>query len=96
MSVGNARSGPPDLRAYADGIYAPEAGIEPGLALLARCGIGRTDLRGGSMGELLQSVKSHVFTLPRNARIWPGHGPSTTVGAEKTSNPFLRSLGGGA
>jgi len=57
--------------------------------------VGRTDLRGGSMGELMQSVKNHVFTLPRNTRIWPGHGPSTTVGEEKASNPFLRSLGEG-
>ncbi len=54
--------------------------------------IGRTDLRGGSLSELLDAVGRHVFTLPDTARIFPGHGPATTVGAERRSNPFLRDL----
>lgn len=58
--------------------------------------VGRTDLRGGSMSELLDSVRRHVFTLPDSARIFPGHGPATTVGAERATNPFLRDLDGGA
>jgi glyoxylase-like metal-dependent hydrolase (beta-lactamase superfamily II) len=58
--------------------------------------IGRTDLRGGSLGKLLEAVRKHVWVLPDDARIFPGHGPATTVGAEKASNPFLRDLGGGA
>jgi glyoxylase-like metal-dependent hydrolase (beta-lactamase superfamily II) len=58
--------------------------------------VGRTDLRGGSMSELLDSVRRYVFTLPNTARIFPGHGPATTVGAERVSNPFLRDLEGGA
>ncbi len=57
--------------------------------------VGRTDLRGGSFDELLESVRRHVFTLPDDARIFPGHGPATTVGAERSSNPFLRGIRGG-
>jgi hydroxyacylglutathione hydrolase len=54
--------------------------------------IGRTDLRGGSLAELLDAVGRHVLTLPDAARIFPGHGPATTVGAERRSNPYLRDL----
>ena len=54
--------------------------------------IGRTDLRGGSMRELLDAVRREVFVLPDEARIYPGHGPATTVAAEKARNPFLRDL----
>ncbi len=57
--------------------------------------VGRTDLRGGSFPQLLESVRRHVFTLPDDTRIFPGHGPATTVGREKASNPFLRDVGGG-
>ena len=57
--------------------------------------VGRTDLRGGSMPELLEAVQRHVFTLPDDVRIFPGHGPATTVRAEKARNPFLRSIAGG-
>ncbi|MFH1151269.1 MAG: MBL fold metallo-hydrolase [Actinomycetota bacterium] len=56
-------------------------------------GVGRTDLRGGSFADLLDSVIRHVFTLPDEAVIYPGHGPATTVGRERSSNPFLRELG---
>jgi hydroxyacylglutathione hydrolase len=54
--------------------------------------IGRTDLRGGSFSELIDAVQRHVFTLPDDVRIYPGHGPATTVRAEKATNPFLRDL----
>jgi hydroxyacylglutathione hydrolase len=54
--------------------------------------IGRTDLRGGSLSELLDSVRRYVWTLPADARIFPGHGPDTTVRIEKRSNPYLRDL----
>ncbi len=55
--------------------------------------IGRTDLKGGSLTELLASVKREVFTLPDETRLFPGHGPATTVGRERRSNPFLINLG---
>lgn len=58
--------------------------------------IGRTDLRGGSLEQLLESVRRHVFVLPGSARIFPGHGPATTVAEERRRNPFLRGVQGGA
>ena len=51
--------------------------------------IGRTDL-GGSMSQLLNNISSKLMVLPENTRVYPGHGPATTIGAEKVSNPFLR------
>jgi glyoxylase-like metal-dependent hydrolase (beta-lactamase superfamily II) len=54
-----------------------------------RQGIGRTDLPGGSLDELLQSVREQALTLPDETRLIPGHGPTTTVGKEKKDNPYL-------
>jgi hydroxyacylglutathione hydrolase len=54
--------------------------------------IGRTDLKGGSLEQLIDAVQRHVFTLGDDARIFPGHGPATTVGTERATNPFLRDL----
>ena len=52
--------------------------------------IGRTDLPGGDMTTLLYSVKSKLMTLPDSTIVYPGHGPATTIGRERNSNPFLR------
>ncbi len=54
--------------------------------------IGRTDLPGGSMPTLLSSMKTKVLTLHDDVRVLPGHGPETTIGTERRSNPFLRQL----
>ena len=51
--------------------------------------IGRTDLPGGNYEQLIQSVETKIFTKPDSTEIYPGHGPSTTVGIEKTTNPFF-------
>lgn len=51
--------------------------------------IGRTDLPGGDMDTLLNSIRSKFFTLPDETKVYPGHGEDTTVGEEKRSNPFL-------
>jgi len=51
--------------------------------------IGRTDLPKGDYQALIQSVETRIFTLPDETRIFPGHGPATTVGQEKASNPFF-------
>lgn len=52
--------------------------------------IGRTDLWGGSFTDLVESVKAKLLTLPQETVIYPGHGPSTTVGEEKMRNPYLQ------
>jgi len=52
--------------------------------------IGRTDLWGGSFPEIMKSLKTKVLALPDETYVLPGHGPATTIGAERESNPFLR------
>ncbi len=51
--------------------------------------IGRTDLPGGNLPTLLESIRSRLFTLPPDTIIYPGHGPSTTIEIETNNNPFL-------
>jgi len=57
--------------------------------VLFRLGIGRTDLPGGDSETLLDSIRQKLFRLPDDVIIYPGHGPSTTIGYEKGKNPFL-------
>jgi hydroxyacylglutathione hydrolase len=52
-------------------------------------GIGRTDFPGGSQAELMKSIHTRLFALEDNTRVYPGHGPETTIGEEKRSNPWL-------
>jgi len=52
-------------------------------------GVGRTDLPGGSWKDLENSIKTKILTLPDELIVLPGHGPSTSVGEEKDSNPFI-------
>lgn len=52
--------------------------------------IGRTDFPGGSYPQLIRSVREKIFPLDADTVVYPGHGPSTTVGREKRSNPFFR------
>lgn len=52
--------------------------------------IGRTDLPGGDMDVLLKDIREKIFTLPDDTLVLPGHGPVSTVGREKRTNPFLR------
>ncbi len=51
--------------------------------------IGRTDLWRGDLPELMQSIFGKIVPLGDAVRVWPGHGPDTTVGAERQTNPFL-------
>jgi glyoxylase-like metal-dependent hydrolase (beta-lactamase superfamily II) len=50
--------------------------------------VGRTDLPGGDMETLIASIRSRLFPLPDHYVAWPGHGPETTIGAERQTNPF--------
>jgi glyoxylase-like metal-dependent hydrolase (beta-lactamase superfamily II) len=52
-------------------------------------GIGRWDLPGGSNKVLVEGIREKLFTLPDETIVYPGHGPPTTIGEEKESNPFL-------
>lgn len=52
--------------------------------------IGRTDLPGGNYDTLINSIRKELFALPNNTIIHSGHGPSTSIGNEKTHNPFLQ------
>lgn len=51
-------------------------------------GIGRTDLPEGSIDQLANSIVTHLYTLPDDMVVYPGHGPSTVIGDEKRNNPF--------
>lgn len=57
--------------------------------VIFRQGIGRTDLDGGDLNTLLDSIRTQVFSLPDETQLLPGHGPETTVGFEQAHNPFL-------
>ena len=52
-------------------------------------GVGRYDLPGGSENSLEQSIKEKLFSLPDDIRVYPGHGAPTTIGREKSDNPFM-------
>ena len=57
--------------------------------VLFRSSIGRTDLAGGDFHTLITGIKSKLFTLTDDVEIYPGHGPSTTIGFEKKHNPSI-------
>lgn len=52
--------------------------------------IGRTDMPGGNMTKLIKSIKEKLLTLPDETIVYPGHGPKTTMGRERTHNPYLQ------
>jgi glyoxylase-like metal-dependent hydrolase (beta-lactamase superfamily II) len=70
----------------------------PGLAaafvgdVIFQRSIGRTDFPGGDMDILQDSIRRAIFSMPPETRLYPGHGPMTTVGDEKTHNPFFGAM----
>jgi len=68
--------------------------IEPAFVLagdtLFQRSIGRTDLWGGSMPQILKSIREKLLVLPDEVVVFPGHGETTTIGEEREHNPFLR------
>ena len=60
--------------------------------VLFKNSIGRTDLWGGDLKTLINSIENKLFTLPDNVIIYPGHGESSKIGQEKSDNPFLNEL----
>ncbi|MFO7932808.1 MAG: MBL fold metallo-hydrolase [Bacteroidales bacterium] len=69
--------------------YDPDGGFVISGDALFSGSIGRTDLPGGDHHQLLHSVKTKLLTLPPDTTVYPGHGPSTTIGKETRENPFL-------
>ncbi len=70
-------------------LYSKQAGVVFVGDTLFADSIGRTDFPGGSMSQLLNSVREKLFTLPEQTEVYPGHGPATTIAAEKAHNPFF-------
>lgn len=70
-------------------LYAPSMQVCFCGDLIFRGSVGRTDLPGGDWDQLVRSIRTHVFTLPDATRLLSGHGEETTVGEEKSSNPFV-------
>lgn len=70
-------------------LYVPSAGVAFVGDVVFQGSIGRSDLPGGDFQQLMRSIREQVLTLPDETTLYPGHGPSTTVGHERISNPFL-------
>jgi glyoxylase-like metal-dependent hydrolase (beta-lactamase superfamily II) len=58
--------------------------------------IGRTDLPGGSLPEMLVSLRDKILPLPDGTAVLPGHGPATTIGQERATNPYLLQVSRGS
>ena len=70
--------------------YHEAGGFIIGGDVLFNGSVGRTDLPGGSMDVLINSIQTQFFTLPDETKVYSGHGPVTTVGLEKMNNPFVK------
>lgn len=70
------------------GFYSAQEKILMGGDVLFRRSVGRTDLPGGNHDTLINSIHQKLFVLPDDVVVYPGHGPTTTLGEEKISNPF--------
>jgi glyoxylase-like metal-dependent hydrolase (beta-lactamase superfamily II) len=71
-------------------LYFPEQHLLLAGDTLFAGSIGRTDLPGGDGRQILRSLRERLLVLPDATRVLPGHGPETTIGEEKQSNPFLQ------
>jgi len=69
-------------------------GLAFGGDVLFKGSIGRTDLPGGDSASLVDSIRRRLYALPDATRVLPGHGPETTIGEEKRTNPFVRLVPG--
>jgi hydroxyacylglutathione hydrolase len=70
--------------------YCEKQGFIIGGDVLFFNSIGRTDLPGGSHESLVKNIREKLFTLPADVKVYPGHGPETTIGEEIKSNPYLK------
>ena len=70
--------------------YDKKDGFVIGGDVLFNGSIGRTDLPGADFNTLFNSIQTQLYTLPDETKVYPGHGPMTTVGFEKINNPFVK------
>ena len=70
--------------------YLPAEGVLFGGDVLFRGGIGRWDLPGGDHELLVTGIRQKLFPLPDSTRVFPGHGPATTIGHERATNSWLQ------
>jgi len=70
--------------------YHAACGFVIGGDVLFNGSIGRTDLSGGDYKTLINSIQTQLFTLPDETKVYPGHGPMTTIGFEKMNNAFVK------
>ena len=70
-------------------LYVPASNVCFSGDLIFAGSVGRTDFPGGNWDQLVDSIKTQVFTMPDETRLLSGHGPETTVGEEKRNNPFV-------
>lgn len=70
--------------------YHAAGGFIIGGDVLFNGSVGRTDLPGGNMSTLVDSIQTQFFSLPDETKVYSGHGPVTTVGFEKRNNPFMK------
>jgi glyoxylase-like metal-dependent hydrolase (beta-lactamase superfamily II) len=70
--------------------YSKEDNALFGGDVLFNGSMGRTDFEGCSFEDLIKGIKEKLLTLPAETKVYPGHGPSTSIGKEKTSNPFIQ------
>lgn len=69
--------------------YNPESGVMFDGDVLMAGGMGRCDFPGGSEEVLLAGIEKHLMSLPDETVVYPGHGPETTIGTERETNPYL-------
>ena len=93
LRIGNVSANVVDTPGHTEGsicLYFPaEKKLIAGDTLFAGS-IGRTDLPGGSFDKIIRSLHTQVLTLPDDTLVIPGHGPQTTIGDERLTNPFLQ------
>ena len=69
--------------------YSEKDGVVIAGDVLFQGSIGRTDLPGGDFDTLAKSIREKLYVLPDEVSVFPGHGPKTTIGVEKRTNPFV-------
>jgi hydroxyacylglutathione hydrolase len=93
LSIGNISSNVMHTPGHTEGsicLYFPQQKTLIAGDTLFAGSIGRTDLPGGSYDKIMRSLHTQVLDLPDETQVVPGHGPLTTIGEERESNPFLQ------